>query len=196
MTSRSHSLLLAVALSAAVAACGGGSTAPTAASTVAAPHASAGVAESTPEAAGTTAVEATCATLLSNEELANPALLGAPPAKLTEGGYPGAVDCRWTYTAPDATASDFLSVLVNANADNTSTWSAMASDESREDGEAPIAVDGIGDESYTWVGQGDYRKLFVRRGERTLIVRGPKDLHVFADESSMIDFADRLFGRF
>lgn len=40
------------------------------------------------------------------------------------------------------------------------------------------------------------RKLYARRRDRTLTVRGPSTVLVFANESSMIDFADRLFGRF
>ena len=67
--------------------------------------------------------------------------------------------------------------------------------EARSDSATPTTRDGIGDESCTWVGQGDYRKLYVRRGDLTVIARGSSSLPVLSTESTIIGFADRLLGR-
>ena len=194
-------LPLALTLASALAACGGSAAMPTEpAGNLTPPPAQEAPAAVTDRPSGDAAeiapADVTCATLLPADELEGIALLGTAPTDTDESRYPGAVDCSWTYTAPDAASEDFFQVLVDANPDNATIWSAMAGAEADGDVQEPIAIDGIGDESYTWVGQGDYRKLYVRRGDRTLIVRGPSTVLVFANESSMIDFADRLFGRF
>lgn len=198
MNRRSWSLTaLSLALVTAIGACGGASAEPTAAPVDAMPQPSdISPGASADDGGGAAPAEVTCATLLPSAELENPAVLGIAPTSTDERGYPGAVDCTWTYTAPGASSQDFFQVLLNANPDNATLWQATASSEADGESGEPISIDGIGDESYTWVGQGDYRKLYVRRGERTLIVRGPSDVLVFANESSMIDLADRLFGRF
>jgi hypothetical protein len=195
MTHRSSQLALLLFLGASLAACGGGAE-PTRQPGEAAALPSAAEPAATGDGVDAPAVAATCATLLPDDELANPALLGVAPPEPDERGYPGAVDCTWTFTRPGAASEDFLQVLVNANPDNATIWQAMAGAEADGESGEPIPIAGIGDASYTWVGQGDYRKLYVRRGEDTLIVRGPQSLLVFANESSMIDLADRLFGRF
>ncbi len=197
MNHRSGSAVVLLALAAAVVACGGSAAGPedalddrTPPPTVEVP---AGSSDDTTAAAP---ADVSCATLLPAAELEAVALLGIAPTSTDERGYPGVVDCSWTYTGPDAASQDFFQVLVNANPDNADLWTATATAEADGDAQEPIAINGIGDEAYTWVGQGDYRKLYVRRGERTLVVRGPSTILVFANESSMIDFADRLFGRF
>ena len=135
-----------------------------------------------------------CATILSDDELMS--ILGVAPTATDEQGYPGATTCDWTYTAAGATYDSFFQVQAEANGDEFGIWTGAKDSEASGDAKEPIPVAGIGDESYTWVGQGDYRKLYVRRGDRTLIIRAPSTLPVLSTESTMIDLADRLFGRF
>lgn len=192
MTHR-HTLGILSSLTLAVAACGGGSTASSRAaeSFAATAVTSAPVDAGTPTSAGGTTLR--CATILTDDE--QHSILGVLPTRTDERAHPGSTTCTWTYTAVDATYEDFLQVQAEANGDEYGIWTATKDSEASSDIKEPISVAGIGDESYTWVGQGDYRKLYVRRGDLTLIIRGPSTLPVLSTESTMIDLADRLFGR-
>lgn len=195
-------LFLAVAASLALAACGGGSTPaaggsstapPSAAPTEAAAPTDAGSAapanDATPAAGG--ALD--CATLLPADEAA--AIVGVTPEPVEERTFPGSTECYYPYAADGAAVQDFLQVILDTNAADVSTWSGLQGAEADSDSATPTSIDGIGDESFTWVGQGDYRKLYVRRGDTTLILRFDANLPALFSEAQMIDFADRLFGR-
>jgi hypothetical protein len=56
----------------------------------------------------------------------------------------------------------------------------------------------LGDESYVWSSKvtGQY-VVYVRKGDKTLIMRfNPQDILYMANESGIIDMADRIFNRF
>jgi hypothetical protein len=152
----------------------------------------------TPAAADPTAengggAAASCAALLPADEVHT--IIGIAPEPVDERTYPGSVECTWGYAKDGSAVQDFFQVILNTNASDVALWEATKDAEADSDSETPISIDGIGDESYTWTGQGDYRKLYVRRGDATLIVRAPTTLPILSTESTMIDFADRLFGR-
>jgi hypothetical protein len=188
--SRTTSIAVALACTMALAACGGGSSpAPGAGATDPPPTPAA--ADPTTEGGG--GIAASCATLLPTDEVQT--ILGVPPEPVDERTYPGSLECTWSYAEDGAAVQDFLQVIINTNAGDAALWEATKDAEADSDSETPIAIDGIGDASYTWTGQGDYRKLYVRRGDATLIIRASSALPVLSTESTMIDFADRLFGR-
>jgi hypothetical protein len=184
------SAAVALACSIAVAACGGGSSpAPDAAVTD--PPTTPATPDATTESDG--GLAASCASLLTTDEVQT--ILGVAPEPVSERTYPGSLECSWAYAEDGVAVQDFFQVLLNTNAGDVALWEATKDAEADSDTQTPIAIDGIGDESYTWTGQGDYRKLYVRRGDTTLIVRGSAALPILSTESTMIDFADRLFGR-
>lgn len=191
-------LALPLAASLALAACGGGATAaPGGNGSTSAP-------EPTPAATdagsggdgasgGGTGAAVTCAVLLPADEVQS--ILGVTPEPVDERTFPGSTDCSWSYAKDSAAVQDFLRVSLDTNADDVALWRSTADNAARVDSQTTTSIDGIGDESYTWVGQGDYRKLYVRRGDTTLVISGSSALPVLSTESTMIDFADRLFGR-
>lgn len=188
--SRATSIAVSLACTIALAACGGGSSP--------APGGGATDSPATPAAADPTTeggggAAASCATLLPPDE--GQSILGVAPEPVDERTYPGSIECNWSYAGDGAAVQDFFQVILNTNAGDVALWEATKDAEADSDSETPISIDGIGDESYTWTGQGDYRKLYVRRGDATLIIRAPSALPILSTESTMIDFADRLFGR-
>jgi hypothetical protein len=187
--SRANPAALAVACSIALTACGGGSS--PAPAGVTDPPTTPAAADPTSENAGGAA--ASCATLLPTDEVQS--ILGVAPEPVDEQTYPGSVECKWGYAKDGAAVQDFFQVILNTNAGDVALWEATKDAEADSDSETPVSIDGIGDESYTWTGQGDYRKLYVRRGDATLIIRAASALPILSTESTMIDFADRLFGR-
>ena len=144
-------------------------------------------------AGGGTDATVTCAVLLPADEVQS--ILGVTPEPVNGRTFPGNTDCTWSYAKDGAAVQDFFQVILGSVDGDTSLWIATKDSEARTDSATPISIDGIGDESYTWTGQGDYRKLYVRRGERTLTIRASSALPILSTESTMIDFADRLFGR-
>ncbi len=134
-----------------------------------------------------------CAVLLPDDELHN--ILFVPTGTLTERTYPGSTECKWQYDATGMGANDFFQVILDRNASDVDLWRATKDSESDGESQNVTAIEGIGDESYTWVGQGDYRKLYVRRGDVTLILRFNSNLGALYSPSTMTNFVDRLFGR-
>ena len=183
-------VVIALACSIMLAACGGGSSpAPDAGATD--PPTTPAAADPTAESGGEAA--ASCATFLPTDEVQT--ILGVAPEPVDERTYPGSVECKWGYARDGAAVQDFFQVILNTNAGDVALWEATKDAEADSDSETPISISGIGDESYTWTGQGDYRKLYVRRGDATLIIRASSALPILSTESTMIDFANRLFGR-
>jgi hypothetical protein len=133
----------------------------------------------------------TCETLLPRDEIRT--VLGAEPDKVQEDARPGSTACWWYYTPPGAVQRVFFQVVISGASD---MWLPMRDSEARNDSRTPAAAAGIGDEAYTWVGQADYRRLYVRQGRKTLVVRGPVALPALAAEPAMAKLAATLLGRF
>jgi len=136
----------------------------------------------------------TCAELLPPAEARS--LLGVDPDKVKEDARPGATACTWYYTPAGSVQRVFISALVTFGPGAADMWLPMRDSEARNDSRQPAAVAGIGDEAYTWVGQADYRRLYVRRGGKTLVIRGPVALPALAETSAMAELAGKLLGRF
>jgi hypothetical protein len=134
-----------------------------------------------------------CADLLPPDEVA--LLVGVTPEPVTDRSFPGTTDCSWSYAADGTAVQDFFNVILGTDPSGVELWRLTAENAARVDNETATSIDGIGDESYTWVGQGDYRKLYVRRGDATLVLSFDSGLPALFSESQIIDFADRLFGR-
>ena len=59
------------------------------------------------------------------------------------------------------------------------------------------SIDGLRDENYTWVSKpSNTRVVYARRGDKALILRFAPGILALSTESQIIDYADRLFGRF
>lgn len=193
---------LALATSVALAACGGGGgvTPAPAATDGRTPAPAATDAGTPPETtaapdagSGGTGTAATCADLLPEDEVA--LILGVTPEPVTDRSFPGTTDCAWSYAADGTAIQDFFTATLGTDPTSVELWRLTAENAARVDDATATSIDGIGDESYTWVGQGDYRKLYVRRGDATLVLSFDATLPALMSESQMIDFADRLFGR-
>jgi hypothetical protein len=192
---RSLSLPLLLVVSALVTACSGATVPTSRPVDDATPLLATATPAVTDDAAGSDAAAATltCAALLPDDELKN--IVFATIGNLAERTFPGSTECNWPYDKNGMGTNDFFQVILDRNASDVDLWRATKDSEAGDDAQTPIAIEGIGDESYTWVGQGGYRKLYVRRGDVTLILRFNSDLIALNSESTMIDFATRLFGR-
>ena len=193
MNRRRWMLGLSLATALAVAACGAGASPATSGGGTGAAATPDPTPAATDAASGGGVTAATCAALLPPDEVRS--ILGVPPEPVHERTFPGTTECTWQYAQDGAAVQDFLQVILTSLGGDDSLGIATKDSEADSDSATPTAIDGIGDESYTWVGQGDYRRIYVRRGDRTLMVRGSSALPVLSTESTMIDFADRLFGR-
>jgi hypothetical protein len=198
MNRRSLSLAVPLAATVLLAACGGGaSTAPGGNAATMAPASMPAATDAgsggNGSQGGETGTTVTCAVLLPADEVQS--ILGVAPEPVTERTFPGSTECKWSYAADGTAVQDFFQVILDTNAADVAIWDGLRSSEADSDAATPTSIDGIGDEGHTWVGQGDYRKLYVRRGNQTLILRFDANLPALFSESQLIDLADRLFGR-
>jgi hypothetical protein len=135
-----------------------------------------------------------CAALMPADELR--AVLGVDPERTDENAYPGSTTCRWSYVPEGSIYKSFLQIVTATNDPSGDMWRAMHTDEARMDSRTPGAVPGIGDEAYAWVGQADYRRLYVRKGSKTLVIRGPVSLPALTAEPAMAKLAATLLARY
>lgn len=138
--------------------------------------------------------EVRCDTLLPPAEVR--ALLGVEPEPVGEQVFPGSSSCIWHFTPKDSVNRDFFQVVVSFGPAAMELFLPTRDAEARWDTQEPQAVSGIGDEAYTWVGARLFRRLHVRQGGRTLVIRGPVALPALADEAGMRRLASTLLGRF
>lgn len=138
--------------------------------------------------------EVRCDALLPPAEVR--ALLGVEPEPVGEQVFPGSSSCIWHFTPKDSVNRDFFQVVVSFGPTAANLFLPTRDSEARWDTQEPQAVSGIGDEAYTWVGDRLFRRLHVRQGGRTLVIRGPVALPALADEAGMRQLASTLLGRF
>lgn len=139
-----------------------------------------------------------CTQLVPADELNN--LLFNAPATLVENAYPGGTSCEWKYTANGATQESLFYIQVDFSDGAASMWEATRKSElSNEPADIVVnSIDGLADESYVWSSKvtGLY-VVYARKGDKTLIMRFvPQDVLYMANESGIIDMADRFFSRF
>jgi hypothetical protein len=143
------------------------------------------------------ATTVSCGTLLPADEFKN--LLGTEAVKLDEKSPPGGTSCSWQYTPKDGAQDDSFQVQIDSSPSASQSWEdARKAELANEPSEIVVnSIDGLGDENYTWVSKGGaQRVVYVRKGDRTLILRFPASTLGLFSESQVIDFADRLFNRF
>ena len=138
-----------------------------------------------------------CAQIVPPDEVQN-LLINLTPT-LAETSFPGNTSCVWSYTNAAGQSSTF-SLHVDFSADAVSLWeSTRQSELSNEPSDIVInGIDGLSDESYVWSSKttGLY-VVYARKGDKTLIMRYvPQDVLYMANESGIIDMADRFFNRF
>jgi hypothetical protein len=136
-----------------------------------------------------------CSQLIPPDELNN--LLFNAAATLAETSYPGGTSCEWKYTANGASQESLFYIQTSSDA---SIWEGTRNSElSNEPSDLVVnSINGLGDESYVWTSKvtGQY-VVYVRKGDKTLIMRfNPQDILYMANESGIIDMADRIFNRF
>jgi len=137
-----------------------------------------------------------CSQILPPDELKN-LLINLTPT-LTENSYPGGTSCIWSYVnAAGQSSTFFLQVDFSPNA--VSLWeSTRQSELSNEPSDIVVnSIDGLADESYVWSSKttGLY-VVYARIGDKTLIMRYvPQDVIYMANESGIIDMAQRIFER-
>lgn len=145
-------------------------------------------------AAAAALAEVRCDALLPPGEVR--ALLGVEPEPVGEQVFPGSSSCIWHFTPKGSVNRDFFQVVVSFGPTAADLFLPTRDSEARWDTQEPQAVRGIGDEAYTWVGDRLFRRLHVRQGGKTLVIRGPVALQALADEAGMRRLASTLLGRF
>lgn len=139
-----------------------------------------------------------CAQLIPPDELNN--LLFNASATLKENAFPGGTSCEWKYTPNGGSLESLFYVQVDFSDGAASIWEATRTSElSNEPSDIVVnSVDGLADESYVWSSKttGLY-VVYARKGDKTLVMRFiPQDILYMANESGIIDMADRIFNRF
>lgn len=139
-----------------------------------------------------------CSQLIPSDELNN--LLSNASATLKENSYPGGTSCEWKYIPNGASQESLFYIQVDFSDGAASMWEATRKSEiSNEPSDiVVISIAGLGDESYTWSSKstGQY-VVYIRKGEKTMIMRyNAQDILYMANESGVIDMADRIFNRF
>lgn len=138
-----------------------------------------------------------CSQLVPADEVKN-LLINLTPI-LTENSYAGGTSCVWAYTSAAGQSSNFY-LQVDFAPDAVSLWEATRQSElSNEPSDLVVnSIDGLADESYVWSSKvtGLY-VVYARKSDKTLIMRYvPQDILYMANESGIIDMADRFFNRF
>lgn len=136
-----------------------------------------------------------CAQIVPADELNN--LLSNAQATLVENAYPSGTSCEWKYTPNGGSQANLFYVQTS---NDPALWEATRKSElSNEPSDIVVnSIDGLADESYVWSSKvtGLY-VVYARKGEKTLIMRFvPQDVLYMANESGIIDMADRFFSRF
>jgi hypothetical protein len=139
-----------------------------------------------------------CTQLIQSDEVTN--LLNNTPGTLSDNANPGGSLCVWQYTPTGSTGSHLFYLEVNFGTDAAALWEAKRSYElSQEPSDIVVnSIAGLGDESYVWSSKTtEFFVVFARRGDKTLVMRYiPQDVLYMANESGIIDMADRIFRRF
>ena len=140
-----------------------------------------------------------CSQLIPPDQIA-PLLNNITPSNLSENAYPGGSICSWLYTPNGSSETHLFYLEVNFGTDAATAWEMKRNAELAQEPSdiVVISIDGLGDESYAWASQatGLY-VVFARKGDKTLIMRFiPQDVLYMANESGIIDMADRFFSRF
>lgn len=139
-----------------------------------------------------------CTQILSNEDAA--LLLNNTPATLSENAHSSGSICSWQYTPNGSTETHLFYLEIGFGPDAATAWEMKRSYEvSQEPADIVVnGIDGLGDESYVWSSQATgFYVVFARRGDKTLIMRYiPQDALYMANESGIIDMADRFFSRY
>lgn len=139
-----------------------------------------------------------CSQLIPADELS--LLLSHASASLKENVFPSGTSCEWKYVPNGGTQENLLYLQASSTNGDTSLWEGMRTSElSDEPSDIVVnSMDGLGDESYTWVSKTTgQRVVYVRKGDKTLVMRfNPQDILFMANESGIIDMADRIFDRF
>jgi hypothetical protein len=157
-------------------------------------------APATPARAGTNSAAAAvvpCAQLVPPDELK--LILGVEPNTANEQAPAGSTACTWQYTPKNAAQQEQFQVQATAGSGVVDTWKSARNAELKTEPTDTVvnSIDGLNDENYTWVSKpNNFRVVYARRGDKTLILRFPPTLLALSTESQIIDFADRLFGRF
>ncbi len=140
-----------------------------------------------------------CARLLAPDEI-KPLLNNVEPSNLSENAHTGGSICAWQYTPVNSSETHTFYLEVTFGTDAATAWEMKRKNElSQEPSDIVVnSIDGLGDENYVWSSKatGLY-VVFARQGDKTLIFRYiPQDALYMANESGIIDMAQRIFDRY
>jgi len=140
-----------------------------------------------------------CSQLLAPNDI-KPLLNNVEPSNLSENANAGGTICAWQYTPNGSSETHIFYLAVNFGADAATAWEIKRQAElAQEPADIVVnSIDGLADESYVWSSKvtGLY-VVYARQGDKVLIMRYiPQDVLYMANESGIIDMADRIFGRF
>jgi hypothetical protein len=140
-----------------------------------------------------------CSQLLAPDDI-KLLLNNVEPSNLSENAHTGGSICAWQYTPVNSSETHTFYLEVTFGTDAAAAWDAKRKYElSQEPSDIVVnSIDGLGDENYVWSSKatGLY-VVFARQGDKTLIFRYvPQDVLYMANESGIIDMAQRLFDRY
>lgn len=138
-----------------------------------------------------------CDQLIPQDE-ANSLMTGLSPTLIEEKGQ-GETTCTWQYTSRVSGQSIVFQLQAMYGELAVETWASARKAEldNQPSDLAVISIDGLGQENYTWISKPDnIFVVYVRQGVQTLIMHfHASDILFMANESGIIDMADRIFGR-
>ena len=140
---------------------------------------------------------APCAQLVPSDELK--LILGVNPMTANEQLSAGSATCTWQYTPKNGTQEERFQVQAASGSAAVDIWKSTREAEIKNEASGAVvnSIDGLRDENYTWVSKpSNIRVVYARRGDKTLILRFAPGILALSTESQIIDYADRLFGRF
>jgi hypothetical protein len=171
---------------------------PVAPLTVAGTPINAAPAASTPTSTNSTAAKVVpCAQLVPPDELK--LILDVNPISANEQVVAGSTTCTWQYTPKNTTQEERFQVQATSGTTTVDIWKSTREAELKNEAPDTVvnSIDGLRDENYTWVSKtSNTRTVCAYRGDKALILRFAPGVLALSTESQIIDYADRLFGRF
>jgi hypothetical protein len=130
-----------------------------------------------------------CAQLVPPDELK--LILGVNPMTANEQVVARSTTCTWHYTPKNVTQEERFQVQATSGSAAVDIWKSAREAELKNEASDTVvnSIDGLSDESNT-------RVIYARRGDKALSLRFAPGILALSTESQIIDYADRLFGRF
>lgn len=126
-------------------------------------------------------------------------LLNSDNAALEKSANAGLTTCTWQYPSKNGSQQNSFEIQAGAGDAAVQAWKAdyQAKLAAKSADAVVTSIDQLGDENYTWVSQpSGTRVVYIRKGNKTVVLHFSQDVLYLQSESGIIDMADRVFNRF